>query len=137
MHYNAVGYKPYFCAWRVRYKPSFYRSSVSAHGADTLSDFSDKFDRPFRVVNISFCRLDRMDLKGVAVNGNVNFTPCATLAEPVLFDLPFALAENFQPSGINEEMKSFAMIIDLDRNIESFRSYAYRRVVGSSSKHGK
>ena len=102
-----------------------------AHISDALSDFSNKLDSPLSVVNVSFCRLDRMDLKGDAVYGNVDFTPCTTLAEPVLFNLPFAFAENFQPGRINEKMKSFAMIIDLDRNIESLRSLAYRRVVGS------
>ena len=109
----------------------FIVCAVSTHGADTLSDFLDESDIPFRVVYVGFRRLDRMDLKGGAVYGNVNFTPCATLTEPVLFNLPFDFAENFQPSGINEKMKSFAMIIDLDRNIESFRSFAYRRVGGS------
>ena len=58
---------------------------------------SDESDSPFSVVDVGFRGLDRMDWKGGAVYGNVNFTPCATLAGHVLFNLPFTFAEIFRP----------------------------------------
>lgn len=72
-----------------------------------------------------------MDLVGVTVNGNVNFAPGSAFAHAVLFNFPFAFAEDFQPSRIDEKMERLPMIIDLDRNVERFGPFTYRSVVRS------
>ena len=111
---------------------AFIIRAVAAQRNDVTVDVSQKIRNNRRVVTAVGSQFRSDDLLGFSVYRNVKFTPSSTFAPSVFVNLPFALAVNLQPSTVDHNVKSAALAIHFERNVQRFRTFAKGRIIGNS-----
>ena len=103
---------------------AFIIRAVAAQRNDVTVDVSQKIRNNRRVVLAVGSRFRSDDLLGFGVCRDVELTPSSAFAPSVFVNLPFALAVNLQPGTVDYNVKSAALAVHFERNVQRFRTFA-------------
>ena len=111
---------------------SFVICSVAVQGTDFIVDLSQKFRNNRSVVATIGGQFRYDDLLSFGVHGNMKFTPSPMLTPSVFANLPLALAVNFKPRAVDNNVQRTVLTSNFNGNVQGFRTFAQRRIVGNT-----